>query len=218
MDTHDIHELAAGYVLDALEGDERREFESHLAGCTVCAEELPSLRAAAATLAYAVDTSPAPPASLRAEILERAVPERRTPAPVVPLRRRLAVPVFSAAAAAAGAAGIVLGLWASSSSGPSRPVVVPIEGRQGSLIVTQGGDAFLVVPRLRSAPPGKTYEAWVVLRGVPRPAGTFRGGQERVVVSLDRPVPSGARVAVSLEPAGGSEQPTGPLLLQTESA
>jgi anti-sigma-K factor RskA len=218
MEAHDIHELAAGYVLDALDSGERREFESHLTGCTICAEELPSLRAAAGALAYAVDTSPAPSSGLRAEILERAVPERHTPATVVPLRRRAALPIVSAVTAAAVAAGIVVGLWASSSAGPSRPLVVPIEGRQGSLVVTDGGGAFLVVPRLRSAPPGKTYEAWVVLDGIARPAGTFQGGKERVVVSLDRPVPSGARVAVSLEPAGGSQQPTGPVLLQTESA
>jgi anti-sigma-K factor RskA len=216
-DAHDLHELAAGYVLDALDGDERRDFELHLAGCTICAEELPSLQAAAGALAYAVDTSSEPSSGLRAAILERTEPERETET-VVPLRRRVALPIVSAVAAAAVAAGIVFGLWASSSSGPSRPLVVPIEGRQGSLVVTDGGGAFLVVPRLRSAPPGKTYEAWVVLDGRARPAGTFQGGKARVVVSLDRPVPSGARVAVSLEPAGGSQQPTGPVLLQTESA
>src|SRR5207247_2444889 len=171
----DIHELTAGYVLDSLDGDERRDFELHLAGCTICAEELPSLQAAAGALAFAVDTSAEPSSGVRAAILERTEPERDTEGPVVPLRRRAALPIVSAVAAAAVAAGIVVGLWASSSSGPSRPLVVPIEGRQGSLVVTDGGNAFLVVPRLRSAPPGRTYEAWVVLDGVARSAGTFQG-------------------------------------------
>ena len=31
------HELAAAYALDALDGDELRAYETHLAGCSYCA-------------------------------------------------------------------------------------------------------------------------------------------------------------------------------------
>jgi anti-sigma-K factor RskA len=208
------HELAAAYALDALEAYERRAFETHLGSCTVCAEELPSLRAAAAALAYGVEAQ-AVPAALRAGLLG-SLPERRL-APVVPLWRRAALPVASALAAGAAAAGIAV--WALPSR-PSlgRPVVVPIEGRPGSLVVTRDGDAFLVVSGLPAVPRPTTYEAWVIHAGDTRPAGTFRGGPGRTIVLLRRPVPPGARVAVSLEPRGGSPTLTGPLLFRTERA
>ena len=36
----DVHELTAGYALDALEPDERARFEAHLGSCEACREEL----------------------------------------------------------------------------------------------------------------------------------------------------------------------------------
>ena len=35
-----IHELTAGYALDALEPEQRRAYEAHLEGCERCREEL----------------------------------------------------------------------------------------------------------------------------------------------------------------------------------
>ena len=37
-----IHELTAGYALDALDADERWAYETHLAECKRCREELTS--------------------------------------------------------------------------------------------------------------------------------------------------------------------------------
>lgn len=206
------HELAAAYALDALEAYERGAFEKHLGSCTVCAEELPSLRTAAAALAFGVEPQTVP-APLRADLLA-SLPEQ-TLAPVVPLWRRAALPVASALAAGAAAAGIAVWAWPSQPSF-GRPVVVPIEGRPGSLVVTRDGDAFLVVSGLPVLPRTATYEAWVTHAGHTRPAGTFRGEPGRTVVALRRTVPEGARVAVSLEPRGGSPTRTGPLLFRTE--
>ena len=56
-----------------------------------------------------------------------------------------------------------------------------------------------------AAPKGKTYEAWVIKDGVTKPAGLFSNGQD---VLLTQPVERGAVVAVTVEPAGGSPQPT----------
>ena len=50
----------------------------------------------------------------------------------------------------------------------------------------------------------------------PVAAGTF-DGSERIVL-LSRPAPPGARVAVTLETAGGLERPTRPLRLVAERA
>jgi anti-sigma-K factor RskA len=39
----DLHELLAAYALDALDADERRAFEEHLAGCEPCRADLAQL-------------------------------------------------------------------------------------------------------------------------------------------------------------------------------
>ena len=49
---------------------------------------------------------------------------------------------------------------------------------------------------------------WVIVDGRAEPAGIFQAGAKTVVVHLRRPVPSGAIVAVTIERAGGSQQPT----------
>jgi len=60
----DVHELTAGYALDALHPEERETYEAHLAQCEPCRAELASLGETATTLAFGV-TSPAPPERLR---------------------------------------------------------------------------------------------------------------------------------------------------------
>jgi anti-sigma-K factor RskA len=68
--------------------------------------------------------------------------------------------------------------------------------------------ATLQVSGLAAAPSGKTYEAWVIpANHSPRPAGLFRDGESRTV-RLRGTVPKNAVVAVTVEPAGGSQQPT----------
>ena len=63
----------------------------------------------------------------------------------------------------------------------------------------------LSLPR---APSGKAYEAWVIQAGRARRAGLFDGGSETSIVGLDGRVPTGAVVAVTVERAGGVDQPT----------
>ena len=103
-------------------------------------------------------------------------------------RRRWTAPLASAAALAACAA-LVVGLT---------------DGRR-----QPGGVAF----DLPAAPAGKVYEIWFVRHGHAVRAGLAHGGRTHVAR-----VPRGAEVAVTLEPAGGSLRPTGPLLIKTETA
>lgn len=93
----------------------------------------------------------------------------------------------------------------------------PLAGAPGHVVVTRSRDAALVVANLERAPSGKTYELWVVDALQPQPAGVFSGGGDRSLVALTRKVPRGARVAVSLEPAGGSRQVTGTLLFSAQT-
>ena len=95
---------------------------------------------------------------------------------------------------------------------------IPVEGADGVLVVAPGGEGALVVTGLDPAPPGRTYEAWVIEERTPRPAGLFDARGNRTVVALERSVPPGAVVAVTLEPEGGVDEPTGEPLLTAETA
>jgi anti-sigma-K factor RskA len=207
MDTDSIHDLSAAYALDALDDDERRAFEEHLAGCERCREEVAAYSGAAEALGYGAGPAE-PPSTLRDRILVAARAERPN---VVALRPRWVYPVAAVAAVAACAA-IWLGIWNVSLhnrlSNAQALQSVPVTGAPGSLIVGSNGSAALVLYRLDSAPAGKTYEAWVI-RGkrAPVSAGLFRGGGT-TFVPLGGRVRKGSVVAVTVEPAGGSDAPT----------
>jgi anti-sigma factor RsiW len=234
MESLTMHDLTAAYALDALDAEEAREYEDHLATCEKCRDELVLLGGAAGALAFAVE-SPAPPPELRSRILESARAERPN---VVPLRPRW-TGVTSAIAAAAAVAAIGFGIWAavlshsldserSARDQADRALSVlsdpaasrfALRGKTGgSLVVAQDGRAALVVSRLAPAPSGKTYEAWVIEGGVPVRAGTFEGGRDTSAVPLDRTVPAGATVAVTVEPTPGRDQPSGSIVLSGKTA
>ena len=69
--THDEQPLGAAYVLDALDPDERRTFEAHLATCPVCSEEVRSLQGAVHALASSVPLR-TPRPELRSRVLAAA--------------------------------------------------------------------------------------------------------------------------------------------------
>lgn len=220
MEANALHDLTAAYALDALDYEDARAYEAHLARCERCRDELASLSEAATALAFAAE-SPPPPPELRARILQEASRERSN---VVPLRPRWVAPLAAAAAVAACAA-IALGLWAASLAGKlesrnealarqnqvaeilASPGARKVSFARGTLVVDPDGRAALVVRDLRAARPGKTYEAWVAAGGAPEAAGLFEGGRA-VAIPLERPVAAGAMVMVTEEKDGGVDAPT----------
>ncbi len=223
MDENALHELSAAYALDALDADERDAYEAHLAHCERCRADLAWLSDTSGLLAYPA-AGPAPPPGLRARILDAASAER---ANVVPLHRRREL-VSWAVAGVAVAAAIALGVWASSLSnrvdsqrsalaaqrqaarvmadpGAQR---IPLKGHTGTLVISSTGDAAVAVTHLPAAPSGKTYELWVIPHGgAPKPAGFLRGSGD-VAAAVTLRVPRAGTVAATVEPAGGSAQPT----------
>ena len=186
----DAHSLVAPYALHALDDDEGRAFEEHLAVCERCREELVGLRDAAAGLAYGA-AGPTPPPELKERILAQARSERENVASLPGRRRNWALPLGAAAAIAASFA-IGLGVW-----GATRPnqenaftnvlaqpgAKVIGMGDQGAVTVAPNGEAAIVL-RVPPAPSGKTYEAWVMRPGAIKPAGLFRGGKGATVLKI----------------------------------
>jgi anti-sigma-K factor RskA len=220
MEADALHDLTAAYALDALEPEDARRYEAHLARCERCQGELAELSESAGALAYAAD-APTPSSDLRARILNQARDERPN---VVPLRSRWLRPLTAAAAVAACAA-IGLGLWAFSLSGKldrseadlaaqqrvaqilAQPGSHKISFSRGTLVVGSDGKGALLLNKLAEPGSGRTYEAWVADGGAPQPAGLFTGGTS-VAVPLDQPVRDGATVMVTEEKAGGTEAPS----------
>ena len=83
MEPLTMHDLTAAYALDALDAEEARAYEEHLATCAVCRESSRSCGGAAGALAFAVE-SPAPPRGASLADPRRGPRERPN---VVPLRR-----------------------------------------------------------------------------------------------------------------------------------
>jgi anti-sigma-K factor RskA len=215
-------DAAGAYVLGAMPSGERDEFEAHLATCVVCREEVDELRPAAETLPMA---SPPrlPPPELKDRIMaevereaallssagagaDRAEPRRR---PGWLSGWRLA-PV----AAALLIAGVLLG---TALSGPDSATYA--FDRPGAQLEVEGDTATLVARDLPAPPDGRVYEVWLMPEGsdTPRPTNVLfmprgDGSAEAAVPSLD-----GVRaVLVSDEPRGGSETPTGEVLMSAE--
>ena len=224
MGHDEIHELSAAYALNALDPGDEAEFESHLARCAACREEVASLQEAATALAFATE-APEPRPGLRARIVAQAQSERPAAAP---RHRRWLVPSLGGLAATASVAAVALGIWSAGLSSTiqeerearenleratailaqSDADAVGLSGAEGTLVVSSTGEAAIIVSNLDPAPADKTYEAWVIEGGTPRPAGTFDARGARTVFALERPVAEGTVVAVTLEPEGGVDQPT----------
>ena len=223
------HELSAAYALDALDGPELEAYETHLAGCERCREDVASFRATASALAYDVDLPP-PPETLEHRILAAARAERPN---VVPLRQRLDFPAVALSAVAAVAA-IAVGIWAVHLSNSldrqkqirndQKSVIdvlsdcsrTPTQGSSGAICVAPTEKAVLITDGLPAASPDKTYEAWVITGRRVQPAGLFHGGAGRKYVLLTKPVRAPAKVAVTLEKRGGVSAPTTAILLQAQ--
>jgi len=70
--------------------------------------------------------------------------------------------------------------------------------------------------KLKPAPAGRTYQLWFIRDGKPVPSVTFNVAPAGDALVSDVTVPTGGEIsaaAITEEPAGGSQQPTTPILL-----
>jgi anti-sigma-K factor RskA len=228
MANTDLHDLTAGYALDALDPDERLAYEAHLQTCEQCRAELTSLAQVTGALAVAA-SGPAPAPELRERILDEARTEA-TEVVDIASRRRRPVIVATAVAGIAAAVAIGLGIWGISTASDlddTRAALereraaaavladpdsrsFPLETGEGRLVVGSDGSGLLVLDDLAPAPEGRTYQAWVVTGETPVSAAIFaaRGNADRSLVPLETDVPDGAVVAVTVEQEGGADAPT----------
>lgn len=79
----EIHGAVGSYVVNALDGDEREEFEAHLAVCPTCTREVQEFCETAAELSLLASAT-SPPAALRSSILSAISEVRPLPPELLP--------------------------------------------------------------------------------------------------------------------------------------
>jgi anti-sigma-K factor RskA len=229
MIDHDRWADAAGaYVLGAMTATEREQFEHHLASCPTCREDVDELRPAAEALPMA---SPAmrPPPELKDRIMAEVEREAAVLAQVGPAadrvaapRRRFRLPSLGAwRLAPVAAALLIVGALGGAllTGGGTRTVAAGPNAE----VQIDGDSATIVATNMAPPPEGRVYEVWVVPKGAPEgaaPKPTNVLFMPRDNGSAEAAIPGSAddiaQVLVSDEPPGGSETPTGDVVMQAE--
>lgn len=234
-ETPDVHELSGAYALHALDQHEAARFDRHLAGCAACREEVRTLRDAAADLGAAEPRQP-PPALRRRVLAAAARTEQLGPAPrgaerpgqspagtADPARLRRATAWAAGAAVAAVLVVVaVLGLVVPGEPDQPAPAAAVVEvfdapDAQTATVRTDNGGRLRVATSasrdemavdtagLPALDPGRVYQLWSVSEEGTESAAVLDDPGEGAAMALpDR----GVHVIVTVEPAGGSQQPT----------
>jgi anti-sigma-K factor RskA len=219
----DIHALSGAYAVDAVDDIERASFERHLASCPTCRAEVASLREASALLADAATTIPPP--ALRDAVLSDITRVRPLPPVTVggPVHRRKWFPALVAAVVLAlvGVGGAVWQPWRDDTSqtlSATDQVLQDPDAQRVSQELPNGATAtvvrsakehraVIVTEDMPEPPAGKVYQLWLQTPAEDMvPAGLMPAGGSTALLEGDADDAIG--VGVSLEPAGGSEQPT----------
>ena len=229
----DRHTLAGAYALDALDDGERRLFEAHLETCADCRAEVAELRATAAYLG-AASAVPAPPA-LRDHVLSQIARTRQLPPPRRTARSARGVPrwtvnVLAAAATVLAVLAISLGVlaWqadqrADDLAAEARRVAAVLAapdaqnaaaevegGGQASVVASETrGEVVLVTEDLPELSADETYQLWLIAPDEITSAGVVDVPDTGDVTFLSAGDLGGVTtIALSVEPEGGSDQPT----------
>ena len=231
MNHERFDELKEAYVLGALPEEERRELEEYLARHPERQAEVDELGAFAGLLALTPQEHEPPPA-LRRSIMSVVESEARSSSARSEPRFAGLREVFSLQnLGLAAAAVLVIGLfsWNMLLQGEVQDLqgrvanlqespqsrMVALEGtgdapQQGhaEVMILDDDRAVLMAEDMPRAPEGRTYQIWVIEGDVPEPGGLFEPRGESVAAVVEKPLDEGDVIAVTIEPSGGSQQPT----------
>lgn len=216
MEHHEVRELLGAYAIGAMPDDELRRVRSHVLACEECMREADSLTDAATSFGLSAGTA-ALPAGFSERILETIRDERPAAAPTP--RRRSWLPV------AAGAAGLALavalfGMVTARSEIARQERVLQallrddgfsLSGTSGAIakVIPVGDGSVFAATGLRAAPDGHDYQLWLIEDGKPRSAGVFDVADGIAIVETDLVLEDYDMAAVTIEPDGGLDKPSG---------
>jgi len=224
------HDLAAAYAVDALSPAERESFEAHLGSCVECREEVSSLADVTASLGDA--EALAPPSGLRTRVLASATATAQEGA-VVPVRRLRRWPVVAAVAASLlvlTGVGVVAGSAYQTrqdelamqhdimmvTTAPDAHAM-PLDLGTSHLVMSPSMGAIVAMGENAPIPSdGMEYQVWLVMADGTKMAGpTFMPAADGSFTAyVAAPMDGVMGVAVTEEPMGGSDAPTGEMVAE----
>ncbi|MGZ9222987.1 MAG: anti-sigma factor [Anaerolineales bacterium] len=231
-DEHVLDALPA-YAVGSLDADEVRRVEEHLTGCWACREEANSFQRVAEQLSLAAPAA-VPSPDLKERLMKRlptARPEGRVQAQGTkrPWLERL-LPVWGIASLCLliGLAGSNLLLWQrlnqmeggrTSEGMRAVPLSAPVTGSTATgfvLISADGDDGALVVDGVPPLEKGKQYQLWLIRDGQRTSGAVFSTDENSyggTRIRAPRSLLDYSSVEITIEPEGGSPQPTGTQVL-----
>lgn len=212
------HIEAVDYVMDALDPAQRASADEHLATCAACRAEVADFQELTAPLGALVSPV-APPPQLREKIMAEVAQTPQDNVRALGPRRRRRTQWMAAAAAAVVVAGgaTTVALWPQTPAPVSAVQQVETAADAATFTAPLGDGTMRIVAskslnrsviRLSDVsvlPAGKVYQAWMLADTGPVSAGVVSPGQD-VVMKGSPNAATGA--AVTVEPTGGSQQPT----------
>jgi anti-sigma-K factor RskA len=222
MNCKEFDELSGAYAIGAVSPKEKADADTHLGGCDRH-PEVAEYIGVAASLAVA-SPEKEPPATLKARLMEAVradVPPARAREPASGLLNKIRL-WFSGARAGYALSGAMAVLVAallvwnitlqSSDSSGDGPVVVQLTGvAQGRVMYLPDERlAVMDVSDLAPLPSDQTYQVWVIRGGQPLSLGLMSADPSghTTAAMTDVDLAGADQLAVTVEPAGGSEQPT----------
>jgi anti-sigma-K factor RskA len=220
MTCEELRDEYGAYALGIAEDPERAGIAEHLA--RNCPECVRGVRGAMATATALSDTVPSvePPSHLRSRVIGMVEREKK------PSFFGLVLPWAVSAAMAIVLAAVVISTrrpnpdtakleqaLAILNDPAAREVTFGETAKpsRGRLFVSGRNGVVFIASSLPMIEANKTFQLWVIpAKGNPVPAGTFRGDADSTAVYVrPGPVqPDAAALAVTVEPEGGSPQPT----------
>ncbi len=232
MTCEEIEELAGAYALGALPADTLRQVEEHLVDCSAH-KDIADLRSLATGLAW-VAAEKEPPPALKVRLMD-AIRREAPGSPEQPPSEeagswlsRWLTPAFrpyalAAVLAIAVAALIGWNVYLQTSDGEGQDVTfVRTLGDGGAaqgrvLYLQEERVAVITVEDLAPLPADQTYQVWAISDGTATGIGLFNtsvNGEASTAIQFDL---SGVEVvAITVEPTGGSPQPTTEPVLRAE--
>jgi anti-sigma-K factor RskA len=229
MDRERFDELKDAFVLGALPEEERREFEEYLMAHPERQAEIEELGAVAGLLALSPQEQEPPPELRRSimDVVEAEGPRVESGSGLARMREFPSIRNLALGAAAL----LVIGLfsWNMVLQGEMRDLQSRIQSMQASredsrmvalegsgpaqqarveVMILEDHRAVLMAEGMPPVPEDKTFQIWVIEDDVPQPSGLFEVREDRVAVVVENPVDGADAIAVTVEPDGGSPQPT----------
>lgn len=236
----DVHALTGAYVLDAVSDLERVAFERHISACDACAQEVRELRGTAARLGQAAAAEPPP--WLKSQVMSKIAGVRQLPRDIEPVlgngkagRSRFMLRLTTVAAAVLLVASALLGFLLVREQDKVNDIQAQADALQSVLAAgdarilndaaSSGGSANVVVSKSKdkvlvfasgmpALPESQVYQAWLLGEdGKMHSAGLMpRAGP----ASLDLKLGTSKGFGITVERAGGAQEPTLPAVVQVE--